>query len=99
MSTAGILWCVLACNAITITFALAASKAGRKFIKSLYLYYKNKEKFPKRYDINASCNNSHTCFNCKWMVKSKIDNTPMYCVQNYFFEKNNGLSCKSFIQK
>lgn len=47
MSTAGILWCVLMCNAITITFALAASKAGRKFIRSLYLYYKNKEKFPK----------------------------------------------------
>ena len=97
MSTAGILWCVLACNAITITFALAASKAGRKFIKSLYLYYKNKEKFPKRYDINASCNNSHTCFNCKWMVK--INKTPFYCTQYYHFDKNNGLSCKSFIKK
>lgn len=83
MSTAGILWCVLLCNAITITFVLAAllaaSKAGRKFIKSLYLYYKNKEKFPKRYDINASCNNSHTCFNCKWMVK--INKTPFYSIK------------------
>ena len=99
MTTAGILWCVLMSNAITITFVLAASKAGRKFIKSLYLYYKNKEKFAKRYDTNVSYDNNHNCFNCKWMVKSHVDNTPMYCVQNYYFNKNNGLTCKSFIQK
>lgn len=53
MSTVGILCCILMCNAITITFAIAASKAGRKFIRSLYLYYKNKEKFSKRYNIKC----------------------------------------------
>ena len=94
MVYSSLIWCLFVCNVIMILSAVIISKIGRKFINSLYLYYKNKTRFPERYKSTPKPVEK-SCLNCAWMINKKsIEDS--YCHIHYFFPHNNGNSCSNW---